>query len=76
LRERFRQAKFAVLGYREEVYVSGRTLNEAQGGQGGTTDDHNLNEIAERLQLIGERAEQQVDCLVSDLHLSECNRTR
>jgi hypothetical protein len=61
--------QFTVLGYREEIYVSGRAPDEAEGGQRGTTDDHDLNVTAEHLQLIGQRAEQQVDGLISDLHV-------
>ena len=71
----FGEAQFAILGYREEVHVPGRAPDEAECGQRGTTDDHDLNMTAERLQLIGQRAEQQVDRLVSDLHIPECNRT-
>jgi hypothetical protein len=72
--QRFGEAQLAIFGYREEIYVSGRTPDEAEGGQRGTTDDDDLNTAVERLQLIGQRAEQQADGLVSDLHVSECNR--
>jgi hypothetical protein len=51
--QRFSEAQFAVVGYREEVHVPGRTFDEAKCGQGRTTDDHDLNVTAERLQLIG-----------------------
>jgi hypothetical protein len=69
LRQRFGEAQFAILGYREEIYVPGRAPDKAEGGQRGTTDDHDLNMAAERLQLIGQRAEQQVDRLICDLHI-------
>lgn len=64
----FSQAQFAVLGYREEVYVPGGAPDEAEGGQRGTADDHYLNRAAEHLQLVGQRAEEHADRLVSDLH--------
>src|SRR5579859_313730 len=38
LRQRFGRAQFAILGYGEEIHVSGRTPDEAEGGQRGTTD--------------------------------------
>jgi hypothetical protein len=72
--QRFGTAQFAVFGYREEIYISGRAPDEAEGGQRGTTDNHDLNVAAERLQLIGQRAEQQADRLRGDVHIPECNR--
>jgi hypothetical protein len=69
-------AQLAIDGYRQEIHISGRTLDEAAGGQRGTSYDHDLNLTAERLQLIGQRAEQQIDRLVSDLHTLECSTTR
>ena len=53
LRQRLSEAQFAILGYREEIHVPGRAPDEAEGSQRGTTDDHDLNMTAERLQLIG-----------------------
>ena len=69
MRQRFGEAQFAILGYREEIYVPGRAPDKAEGGQRGTTDDHDLSAAAERLQLIGQCAEQNVDCLICDLHV-------
>jgi hypothetical protein len=71
--QRFGEAQFAILGYREEIHVSGRAPDEAESSQRGTTDDHDLNPAAKRLQLIGQRAEQEVNRVISDLHVSECN---
>jgi hypothetical protein len=68
--QRLGRAQFAVDGDRQEIHVPGRTLDETKGGQRGTPYDHDLNLTAERLQLIGQRAEQQIDRLVSDLHMS------
>ena len=68
------EAQFAILGYREDVHVPGRAPDEAECGQRGTTDDHDLSMTAERLQLIGQRAEQQVDRLVG-MSICGCNRT-
>jgi hypothetical protein len=42
-RQRFGEAQFAILGYREKIYVSGRASDEAEGGQRGTPDYHELN---------------------------------
>jgi hypothetical protein len=44
---RFGEAQFAILGYREEIHVPGRALDEAEGGQRGAADDHDLNVAAE-----------------------------
>ena len=74
LRQRLGEAQFAVVGYREQVHVPGRAPDEAQSGQRGTADDHDLNVAAQRLQLIGQRIEQQADRLISDLHVPERNR--
>lgn len=67
--QRLGWAQLAILGYCEDIYVPGRTPDKAEGGWRGTTDDHDLNVTAGRLQLIGKRAEQRVNRLVSDLHV-------
>jgi hypothetical protein len=46
--QRFGKPQFAVLGYREEVYISGRALDESEGSQCRTTDDHDFKVTAER----------------------------
>jgi hypothetical protein len=61
--------QLAVLGYRQDIHVSGRPPDKAQGRESGTTYDHDLDMTADRLQLIGQRAKQQVNRLVGDLHV-------
>jgi hypothetical protein len=53
--QRFGKPQFAVLGYRKEIYISGRALDESEGSQCRTTDDHDLKVTAKRPQLIGQR---------------------
>jgi hypothetical protein len=48
----------------------------AKCGRRGTADNHDLHMAAQRLQLIGQRPEQQADRLISDLNVSERNRPR
>jgi len=57
-RQGFGEAQFAILSNREEVYVPRRAPDEAECRQRRTTDDDDLRVTAERLQLIGQRAEQ------------------
>lgn len=71
LRQGLGKAQFAVVCYREEVHVPGRAPDQAEGGQRATPDDHDLNVAATRLQLIGQRAEQNAGRLISDLRVSE-----
>ena len=76
LRQRLGEAQFAVVGYREDIHIPSGAPDEAKCRQRGTADDHDLNVAAQRLQLITQRTEQQADRLVSDLHVSECNKSR
>ena len=71
LRQRLGEAQFAVVGYRDDIHISGRAPDEAEGGQRRTADDHNLSAAAQRLQLICQRAEQHADRLITDLHTSK-----
>jgi hypothetical protein len=56
--QRFGTTQLPILGYREEIHVSGRAPDQAESGQRGSTDDHDLNMTAKRPQLISQRGEQ------------------
>ena len=61
-------ASSALVNHGKELEGAVRHSRLSRGGPRRAPDE------AERLQLIGQRAEQQVDRLVSDLHIPECNR--
>ena len=37
------EAQLAIVCYRQEIHVPGRALDQAEGSQRGTPDDHHLN---------------------------------
>lgn len=76
LRQWLGEAQFAVVGYREEIHIPGRTPDQAECRQSGTADDHDLKVAAQHLQLIVQRPEQQADRRISDLHILERIRSR
>jgi len=73
-RQRLRWVKFTILDDREQVHIPSSPHDEAESSQGGTSDDDYLLLGVKRPQLFRESGKDQVECLPTDLHVSQSNR--